>query len=85
MLARRAVSRPAAGRLGEITVPTLVVTGDRDVQCTLESSRDIAAGVPGARAVTMPATAHLPNLEKPDDFNGLALEFLCSGEQPASG
>ena len=33
--------------------------------------------IPAARRVTMPDAAHLPNLERPDDFNRIVLEFLA--------
>jgi 3-oxoadipate enol-lactonase len=66
----------AAGRLGEVRVPTLVVVGDLDTPQTLEAARALARGVPGARLEVIRGVAHLPNMERPEEFNRLVLEFL---------
>jgi len=69
---------PATQRLGEIQVPTLVVIGDEDVPGLIHFSDIIAADIPGARKVVMRDTAHAPNMERPDQFNHIVLEFLGS-------
>src|SRR5260221_6487910 len=69
--------RPAAGRLAEVRAPTLVVTGDLDAPISLSSGEALAAGIPGARRVVIPGTAHLPNMEQPEVFNQIVLEFLA--------
>ena len=68
--------RPAAGRLAEVRAPTLVIYGDLDAPITLSSSPALAAGIAGARRVVMEGTAHLLNMEKPEAFNRVVLEFL---------
>jgi pimeloyl-ACP methyl ester carboxylesterase len=73
--------RPAAGRLGEVRAPMLVMWGDVDAPITLSSSPALAAGIPGARSVIMSGAAHLPNLEQPDKFNQIVLEFLAAAEK----
>ena len=45
-------------RLGEIDVPTLVLAGERDRVVPLESTRQVADGIPGARLLTDPACGH---------------------------
>jgi pimeloyl-ACP methyl ester carboxylesterase len=67
---------PAIDRLREISVPTLVIVGDKDVNSILEISDLLANGIQGAQKVVMPNTAHLPNMEKPAEFNQIVLEFL---------
>lgn len=67
---------PAAGRLGEIRVPTLVVLGDLDESGVLHAADLLARGVRGARKVVIPGTAHMLSLEKPDEFTRIVLEFL---------
>ena len=67
---------PAAGRLGELRVPALILSAQYDEWVTQQFAQAYAAGIPGARLVTLP-TAHLPNLELPDEFNGLVLDFLA--------
>lgn len=67
---------PAIGRLHEIKKPTLVVVGECDTTGTLFASEIISKGIPGARRVVMPDTAHLPPMEKPFGFNRIVLDFL---------
>lgn len=67
---------PAVGRLGEIRAPTLVVVGDLDLSDKLAIADEIEAGVPGARKIVLPGVAHLVNLERPDEFNRILLDFL---------
>jgi len=68
--------RPAAGRLGEIHVPVLLVVGASDIPDVHAQSGVLEAGIPGARRVVLPGAGHLAHLEKPDEFNRLVLEFL---------
>ncbi|HEX8285179.1 MAG TPA: alpha/beta fold hydrolase [Pyrinomonadaceae bacterium] len=66
----------AAERLGEVRVPVLVVVGDIDTPRTLEAANFLAAGIAGARLEVIKGAAHLPNMERPEEFNRLVLEFL---------
>jgi pimeloyl-ACP methyl ester carboxylesterase len=68
---------PAAGRLGELRLPTLVLVGDHEVQGIVDSCHAIARDVPGARLELLAGADHLPNLSRPDDFDRLVLEFLA--------
>ncbi len=54
------------GRLGEIAVPAAVLVGAEDMPGFVEFSREIAAGVPGARLETIPGSGHLTPLEAPE-------------------
>ncbi|MFI5907584.1 alpha/beta fold hydrolase [Dactylosporangium sp. NPDC051541] len=60
-------------RLREITLPTLVVCGDRD-KVNIPLSRELAAGIPGAELRIIPGAGHLWNLEQPAAFTALLLE-----------
>lgn len=66
----------AAGRLGEVRVSALLVVGDLDTPQTLEAADALAAGIHGARLEIIKGTAHLPNMERPEEFNRIVLEFL---------
>jgi 3-oxoadipate enol-lactonase len=68
---------PESERLGEVTVPTLVVTGDEDVADIHRIADRLAAGIPGAERATIADAAHLPNLERPAEFNRIVLDFLA--------
>lgn len=70
---RRPDSTPALAGIG---VPTLVVVGEEDTLTPPAESRIIAAGIPGARLVTLPGAGHLANLEAPEGFNQALLDFL---------
>lgn len=64
------------GRLGEISCPTLVATGEDDVGSTPAMTRAMAAAIPGARSHIMPGLRHMPTAEGPDVVNRLLLDFL---------
>jgi 3-oxoadipate enol-lactonase len=66
---------PAATRLDDVSVPTLVVVGTLDQLDFREISARLAAEIPGAESAEM-ETAHLPALERPGEFNEIVLEFL---------
>jgi pimeloyl-ACP methyl ester carboxylesterase len=66
----------AIARLSEIRTPTLVIVGDRDAQEIIDSSRLLAREIAGARFEEMAGVAHLPNMERPGEFNRLVLDFL---------
>jgi 3-oxoadipate enol-lactonase len=68
---------PASARLGEIAVPTLVLVGDADVPDMLQIADRLEAGIPSARKVVWENVAHVPPMERPDDFARLALDFLA--------
>ena len=67
---------PAAERLSEVRAPALVVVGDADQPYTLAAADLLAKGLPNARKVVMAGTAHLPNMERPEEFNRIVLDFL---------
>ena len=66
-----------AKRLAEIAVPTLVLVGEEDVDDMHRIARLLAAEIPGARHASIPATAHVPSLERPEAFDALVLDFLA--------
>jgi len=67
---------PASTRLVDVRAPTLVVTGDEDVQDIQEIADKLVAEIPGAERATIAQTAHLPSLERPEEFNRIVLAFL---------
>jgi pimeloyl-ACP methyl ester carboxylesterase len=67
---------PAFGRLGEIDVPVLAVVGSIDMPDVLRIVDLIAEQVPDASKAVIPDVAHMVNMEKPEEFNELVLEFL---------
>lgn len=67
---------PAAQRLGQIHIPALIVAGGLDNSEVLRAAEVMEGAIPSARKVILPGCAHLPNMEKPDDFNQAVLDFL---------
>jgi pimeloyl-ACP methyl ester carboxylesterase len=68
---------PAVGRLAEIGVPTLVSWGALDNSAGVAGGVALADGIPGAQRFVFPGAAHLPNLEQPEAFTRLVLDFLA--------
>lgn len=71
-----ALDPPAIGRLGSVQAPTLVVVGDEDLPHVGVVAGVLESKIPGARKVVIKGAAHLPNLEHPEDFNRVVLDFL---------
>lgn len=69
---------PAAGRLEEITAPSLVVVGDEDVPTVFDAVELLMESLPHARKAVIHDAAHLPNLEHPEEFNRIVLDFLLN-------
>ncbi|HEV2914515.1 MAG TPA: alpha/beta hydrolase [Pyrinomonadaceae bacterium] len=69
---------PAVDRLEEIGVPTLIVSGELDTPKTLAAADLLAEKIPASRSVVINGTAHLPNMERPEEFNQYVLGFLKS-------
>ena len=63
-------------RLAELTMPTLLVWADLDFAYIRSRCEYLARTLPDARMAEMPGTAHLPNMEQPERFNGLLRSFL---------
>jgi 3-oxoadipate enol-lactonase len=60
-----------------IAVPTLFVVGAEDLGAPPEVMRRMAEAVPGAKLVTIPDAAHLPNLDNTLAFNEAITGFLA--------
>jgi pimeloyl-ACP methyl ester carboxylesterase len=74
-LAARLDPRPAA-RLGEISVPTLVLIGGDDVPGSMEFVDAIVSGVAGATKVVIEGADHVVNMRRPAEFDRVVLGFL---------
>src|SRR5881397_260513 len=75
MLAQRD-SRVIDG-IPSITVPTLVIVGDQD-QPFLAPCEYMAKKIPGARLEVIAGAGHSSNLDQPEAFNRVLLDFLTS-------
>lgn len=72
----RGLEPPAAGRLSEVHVPTLVVLGDKDASDIHTIGQFIHGHVAGSKLVMLPDVGHTLVMEKPVDFNRVIENFL---------
>ena len=59
-------------------LPLLVVGGDADPLIPPEVGEELAAASPNARAEVLEGCGHLPNMERPEEFNRILDTFLAS-------
>ena len=68
----------AAERIGELRLPVLIVIGDLDEDYSSRAADFMKTNIDGARQVVMKGTAHLPNMEFPQEFNAHVQAFVES-------
>jgi len=64
-------------RLGEISKPTLVVWGQKDMGVPLKVGQRINRLIKGSFLVAIPDAAHVPQLDQPEAFNSAVARFLA--------
>jgi 3-oxoadipate enol-lactonase len=57
-------------------VPTLLIAGEHDRNAPPAVMKKMADSIPHSSYLVMKGIGHLQNLEAPDDFDGLLLNFL---------
>ena len=67
---------PAIERLEQVCVPTLIIDGALDDPEILRAGELMHKQIPGAKKIILPESAHVPNMEKPVEFNQAVLSFL---------
>lgn len=68
--------RPHVESLGELGMPVLLITGERDVEDLRLIAEIVTAMVPGLRRVDLPDTGHLPHVERPAETAAEMVAFL---------
>lgn len=69
-----------AASLAHIHVPTLLVAGEHDRRAPPAVMKKMAVAIAHSTYLEMKGVGHLQNLEAPDDFDGLLLNFLALPE-----
>ena len=69
-------SHDTLGRLGEISVPTLITTGSEDILVPPSSSRELHARIPGSELHVIGDAGHLHFIEQAEAFNEACVRFL---------
>ncbi len=67
---------PAYERLTEIQVPTLIILGAEDDPRLFKDAEKLERDIAGASRLAIAETHHMPNMEKPEEFNIIILDFL---------
>ena len=67
--------------LENILVPTLLVAGEHDRNAPPEVMRKMADRIAHSTFIEMKGIGHLQNLEAPEDFDGMLLNFLALPKQ----
>ncbi|MFR9798134.1 alpha/beta fold hydrolase [Streptomyces sp. MS06] len=63
--------------LARLAVPALVVVGEDDTYTTVQDARLLDALLPDSALHVVEGAAHLPNLERPEEFNAALAGFLA--------
>ncbi|MFC5496530.1 alpha/beta fold hydrolase [Caenimonas terrae] len=63
--------------LPRIAVPTLLIAGEQDRNAPPAVMKKMAGSIAGSTYIELAGVGHLQNLEAPDDFDGLLLNFLA--------
>ncbi len=64
--------------LARISVPTVLIAGERDQAAPLKTMQRMAETIPGARIIVIPGAGHLIHLEKPAQFSAALRDALES-------
>jgi pimeloyl-ACP methyl ester carboxylesterase len=78
---RRPTVYELEAQLQRMSTPTLIITGDDDVPC-LEPAMFMKRTLPDARLWVLPRTSHPINLEEPESFNRVVLDFVTDIDRP---
>lgn len=63
-------------RLGEVRCPALVIAGEDDPGTPVVMAQEIHAALPSSEIAILRSASHLCNLEQPEAFNRVLLDFL---------
>ena len=66
-------------KMKELTIPTLIVTGDEDDPC-LQPALFMKQAIASAGLMVLPRSGHAINLEEPDAFNNAVADFFAQVE-----
>ncbi len=62
--------------LGRVSVPTLILSGDRDSRAPLSVAEALHAAIPGSQLVVLEDVGHVSAVETPERFNAAIRRFL---------
>ena len=62
--------------LARVNIPTRIVWGRQDQIVPLECGQIYQRSIPGSELIVIDGCGHSPQVEKPDEFVRVALDFL---------
>lgn len=68
-------TRPLEEALGDVSLPTLILWGNRDRLLHVSGARRLGSAIPGAKVVVLEETGHLPMMERPVESAAALLAF----------
>ena len=71
------VEPPAFDRVVDIDVPALILVGDHDVSECLAQYEYLSTAISRADSARFPGSAHLPNVEQPEEFERILRQWLA--------
>ena len=77
-LGKRVPNSPtsAAERLGELKLPVLIIVGAHDTPYMHAAADYMLERIPSAQKAVIEAAAHLPNMDRPEEFRSIVEGFL---------
>lgn len=75
-LVERPLKPGAIERLHDVSVPTLVIVGDRDIPRMQGIADTLSRSIPRAEKRIIHGAGHIVNMEQPVEFNRAVVEFL---------
>jgi pimeloyl-ACP methyl ester carboxylesterase len=69
---------PAVDRLGDLSIPVLIIVGSHDTPYILAAANYMEEKIKFARKVIIEDAAHLPNMDKPHEFQKIVKDFLIN-------
>lgn len=64
--------------LSKIKNPALIISGSLDTITPTKLSEELAANIPDAKHIDIEGAGHISNIDKPEEFNKILLDFLKS-------
>ena len=72
----RYINPPAINRLSNIMIPTLIIIGEMDAPIVFSAANILELNIIHGRKAIISDTSHHLNMEKPEEFNSLVIDFL---------
>lgn len=63
-------------QLDKIQIPTLIFTAEYDLKYCNEIANIMEKEIPGSRKVSLKGAGHIMNMDKPEEFNDLIVQFI---------